>query len=68
MAYDPHFLSPGLDKMIELAAVAWQSSPKESLLLLRRFQIANRAFQCVVLAHRHAAALVAQANEAGGTG
>jgi hypothetical protein len=66
MAQDPDLLTAGLDRMIELAAVAWQSPPAESVRLLHSLQAANRTFQLLVLAYQNAA-LITRAVEAGVT-
>jgi hypothetical protein len=64
MAQDPDLLTPNLDRMIELAAVAWQSPPAESVRLLHSFQAANRTLRLIVLTYQHVA-LLTRAVEAG---
>ena len=64
MAQDPDLLTPSLDRMIELAAVAWQSPPAESVRLLHSFQDINRTFQLLIMAYQHVALLM-RAVEAG---
>jgi hypothetical protein len=60
MAQDPDFLSASLDDMTEIAAMAWQSSPKECLHLLHRFQAVNDTFLLFVQVYQHAASLAAE--------
>ncbi len=60
MAQDPDFLSACLNDMTEIAAMAWQSSPKECLHLLHRFQAVNDTFLLFVQVYQHAASLAAE--------
>ena len=60
MAQDPDFLIANLDDMTEIAAMAWQSSPKECVHLLHRFQAVNDTFLLFVQVYQHTASLAAE--------
>ena len=55
MTQDRDILSANVDRMIELADLAWKASPEQHVRLLHAFLHVNRVFQLVVLAHQRAA-------------
>jgi hypothetical protein len=60
MAQHPDFLSANLDDMIEIAAMAWRSSPQEGVHLLHKFQDVRDTFLIFAQAYQHAASLAAE--------
>jgi hypothetical protein len=60
MEQHPDFLGASLDDMIEIAAMAWQSSPQECVHLLHKFQEVRDTFLLFAQAYQHIASVTAE--------